>query len=66
MSVVLDEVMTEEQLAARWCIAISTLRNWRRQGKVPSPVRLGQGPRARVVYKVADVLSYEEQQKGSR
>lgn len=59
----LDEVLTEDQLANRYDLAVGTLRNWRRSGKGPKPTRLGDGPKARVVYKVTDVMAYEEQQK---
>lgn len=59
----LDDVLTLKQLAERWGLKIGTLRNWRRAGKGPVSIPLGSGPRARRVYRVADVLAYEEQQK---
>jgi predicted DNA-binding transcriptional regulator AlpA len=60
-----DDVMTPDQLAQRWGMAAGTLRNWRAEGKGPRAIRLGDGPRARVVYRVADVLAWEDQQKGA-
>ena len=59
----LDDVLSPEYLAARWGVALGTLSNWRRAGKGPRYIRLGSGPRARVVYKLADIKAYEEQQK---
>lgn len=58
-----DAVLTLKQLADRWGMKPGTLRNWRRAGKGPQSIPLGGGPRARRVYKVADVLAYEEKQK---
>lgn len=59
----LDDVLSPEYLAARWGVALGTLSNWRRAGKGPKFVRLGDGPRARVVYKLADVMNYEQEQQ---
>lgn len=61
----LTDVLTLKQLAERWGMKPGTLKNWRREGKGPRAVRLGDGPRARTVFKVSDVLAYEEQQKES-
>ncbi len=58
-----DETLTEQQLAKRWDLAVGTIRNWRRQGKGPKPVRLGPGPKARVIYKLKDIEQFEEDNK---
>jgi predicted DNA-binding transcriptional regulator AlpA len=42
--------------AARYLgIAPQTLRKWRLQGKGPRYVRLGDSPRSRVMYRLADL-----------
>ena len=56
--------LTPAQLAARWRIAVGTLANWRRAGRGPKSVPLGDGPKPRRVYLLSDVLEYEERQKG--
>lgn len=57
----LDEVLTPSELAQRWGMAVGTLANWRREiGRGPKYIKLGDGPRARVVYRVTDVLAYEQ------
>ncbi len=57
------DVLTFRQLAERWGMRPGTLRNWRRAGKGPKSIPLGDGPKARRVFKLADVLAYEERQK---
>lgn len=54
-----QDVLTTEQLAARWGLAPGTLENWRVLGIGPRFVRLHKGRRAPVVYRIADVLEYE-------
>lgn len=58
-----DIVLTPAQLAARWHMKEGTLSNWRREGKGPAFVKLGLGPRARVVYRLADIEAYEAQHR---
>lgn len=58
-----DNFLTPEQLATRWGLKTGTLSNWRRERRGPAFVRLGTGPRARVVYRMADVLNFEKEQQ---
>lgn len=53
-----NEFLTPDQLVDRWSKAVGrgTLANWRAQGKGPTFTKLG----SRVVYRLADVLAYEE------
>jgi hypothetical protein len=59
----LGEILSQEYLAARWGVAFGTLSNWRRAGKGPRFIRIGDGPRAKTVYRLEDVIAYEKQQK---
>ena len=63
MTSALTDMLTPEQLAARWNMAVGTLKNWRRQKKGPSFVPLGDGPRPRIVYKLSDVEAYETKRR---
>lgn len=38
-----------------------SLANWRREGKGPRWIRLGDGKRPRVMYRMADVIEWENQ-----
>lgn len=62
-AVVLDERLTPEQLAIRWGMSVGTLANWRRSNKGPKFIRLGDGPKGRVLYRLMDVLTYENRKE---
>jgi hypothetical protein len=53
------EFFTTEELAERWRIKPTTLGVWRKIGKGPEFVLLGDGPKARALYRVADVEAWE-------
>ena len=50
-----DELLTTEELATRWKVAVGTLENWRHQGKGPTWLKID----GQVRYRLADVLAYE-------
>lgn len=50
------EGLTTRELAARWRIAIQTLKNDRCAGRGPAFVRVNRG---RVLYPLADILEWE-------
>jgi hypothetical protein len=52
-------VLTPAELAKRWGITARTLAEWRSLRKGPAHVRLGEGTRARIVYRLEDVVEYE-------
>lgn len=54
-----NELITPEQLAERWQIAVGTLESWRTARKGPKYVRL-MGKRGKVRYRMADILEYEQ------
>jgi hypothetical protein len=47
--------LREEELALRWRIAGRTLQRWRRQGRAPAHLQLGQ----RILYRLCDVEAFE-------
>jgi hypothetical protein len=56
-----DEVLTTQELAKRWKLTPECLEQWRRQGKGPPFIRLTDGERSPVVYKVIDIIEYEKE-----
>ena len=50
-----EKLLTTEELANRWKVAVGTLENWRHQGKGPTWLKIGGQAR----YRLADVLAYE-------
>lgn len=53
--------LTREELAQRWHMSVSTLENWSVQKKGPQPRRFGR----RVMYRLSDVLDYENEVFGA-
>lgn len=51
--------LTTDQLAKRWGIASNTIRRWRTEGTGPAFVKLGEGIRSAVRYKLEDIEAYE-------
>lgn len=57
----LDDLMHPRDVAKRYNMTPESLSNWRREGKGPKFVRLGNGKSPRVMYRVKDVVAWEEQ-----
>lgn len=49
--------LTRPELAERWKMNVRTLENWAVRKRGPKPARFGR----RVMYRVADVLAYEDE-----
>lgn len=54
------QFLTTDQLADRWGLSASRIKQWRVDGKGPSFVRLGDGPKAPVRYRLEDIEEYEK------
>ena len=52
----------QKQLAERWNISAKTLERWRWAGEGPRFLKLG----GRVVYRIADIEAFEQEQLRSR
>jgi hypothetical protein len=52
--------LTTEELAQRWKCSTNTLSNWRVKRIGPPWKKLGAGRNNKVLYKMEDVLNYEE------
>lgn len=59
----MSELLHPRQVAERYGITPETLSNWRRERKGPPFIRLGQGKRPRVMYRVADINEWERRQQ---
>jgi hypothetical protein len=55
-----DTLLTEQQLAERWRVSQRTLRRWRSTARLPAHIRIGHPVVGRVLYRLADVLVFEE------
>jgi len=51
--------LTTDQLAKRWGVSSNRLRQWRVEGKGPSFIKLGPGPKAPVRYRLEDIEEFE-------
>lgn len=51
--------LTSDQLAKRWVIRTETLSQWRWNGRGPQYLKIGR----RVLYRIEDVLCFEEQKR---
>lgn len=49
------QLLTPEELAARWRITKGTLANWRAKGRGPTFTKLGNN----ILYNLSDVVEYE-------
>lgn len=56
----MNDLLHPRTVAERYNISVGTLANWRREGKGPRFVRLGDGPRPRVMYRLPDVIEWEQ------
>lgn len=61
-----QHLITPAQLAIRWGVALNTLSQWRASGGGPAFLRLGDGERPRIRYRLADVQEYERRQLKNR
>lgn len=57
----MDDLLHPRDVAKRYGITQETLSNWRREKKGPRWIRLGKGKRPRVMYRLADVLKFEQE-----
>lgn len=51
--------LTTEELAKRWGLSANRLRQWRVAGTGPNFLKLGDGPKAPVRYRLEDIVEYE-------
>ena len=58
-----QHLITPAQLGIRWGIALNTLSRWRAAGVGPAFLRLGDGERPRIRYRMSDILAYERRAK---
>ena len=58
-----QHLITPAQLAIRWGVALNTLSQWRASGGGPAFLRLGDGERPRIRYRMSDILAYERRAK---
>ena len=54
-----DKFLTAEELAERWHMNPGTLANWRIAGKGPKYLKLGNGQAHKVLYRLSDIIDYE-------
>jgi hypothetical protein len=54
-----QNLITPAQLAIRWGLSLHTLSQWRVNNGGPAYLRLGDGERPRIRYRMSDVLAYE-------
>ena len=52
-------LLTPKDLAKRWSIATNTLARWRVAGVGPKYLKMGEGTRSRVRYRLSDIEDYE-------
>ncbi len=55
----MNELLHPSQVAQRYEISDGTLANWRREGKGPRWIKLGDGKRPRVMYRMSDLIEWE-------
>ena len=58
-----QHLITPAQLALRWNLNLNTLWQWRAAGTGPVYLRLGDGERPRIRYRMSDILAYERRSK---
>lgn len=51
--------LTSEELAKRWGVSSSRVRQWRCEGTGPAFIKLGNGPKAPVRYRLEDIEEFE-------
>ncbi len=58
----MNNLLHPRDVAERYSMTPESLANWRREGKGPKWIMLGNGKRPRVMYRMADVLEWEAKQ----
>ena len=58
-----QHLITPAQLGIRWGLSLHTLSQWRVNNSGPSYLRLGDGERPRIRYRMSDILAYERRAK---
>jgi hypothetical protein len=58
-----QHLITPAQLATRWGLSLHTLSQWRVNNGGPAYLRLGDGERPRIRYRMSDILAYERRAK---
>lgn len=61
-----QHLITPAQLAIRWGLSLHTLSQWRANNSGPVYLRLGDGERPRIRYRLVDVQEYERRQLENR
>lgn len=54
-----QQMMTTEELAERWRMAVKSISNWRVQGRGPRWIKLGDGRNGKVLYRLEDIEAFE-------
>lgn len=52
-----NQLLTSKELARRWSLSATTLKQWRWHGRGPKHTKVGK----RVLYLLKDVVQFEEQ-----
>lgn len=60
------EYITTKELAKRWGIREDTLRHHRMNGTGPEYMRIGEGSKAPVRYKLSHIIEYENRKTETR
>ena len=55
----MQQLLTTDQLADRWGLSANRLRQWRVAGTGPNFLKLGDGPKAPVRYRLEDIEEFE-------
>ena len=58
-----QHLITPAQLGIRWGLSLHTLSQWRANNSGPAYLRLGDGERPRIRYRMSDILAYERRAK---
>ena len=58
------DLLRPQEAARQLGITEKTLRRWRSESYGPNYVRIGQGPRGRVAYRLEDLFTWLEQRAG--
>lgn len=61
-----NPLLTSDELAKRWRMNEGSIRMMRVQKRGPRYIKLGDGPRPRLRYRLADVIAYERENGGAR
>lgn len=61
-----QHLITPAQLALRWGLNLNTLSQWRAAGTGPKFIRLGDGNRPRIRYRMSDIIAYERESAGGK